>query len=546
MGICWDTKKVNDFIEHFEHAIHNYMEPLAAANAAYEKYENNETFAGQAAEKSKTFIAIKQKEFNRQQYNLSKEMLKKYTDLDETFKAMVDPAADARIDTDVVKKVQTRFQGQLEGLERSGFNIQQKSMDVFDRLSKYGCGVEEVYFRNTIVKYDDYCGIGGFLHDCIKKMEEFDDEANRRVVNSGLKDAIIEHIDEVSEKTAGLDSINSQAIEIDKHTLSLVALGTGATLNSINLAPRLMASNRISLVSPRDTTKTPRRWSLVKKKFTIDNVKANASNNNAKYIESMKEIYGFTQEEAELLNEAYLKHCENCEGIKKMSNRERANSFYTALACLFTQYSADSFQFKAMGSNKMSPDEAVSYFDSIGADGERLREMVKSQHAACAKKEQRDFAHECAIYSVMANVNYVTIGASADDNVGDLVGFKGDVYSGSMGMDDVKSDIAAYNIYYRMKRCEDGDVWNAMVEYNIGACDGSINESKEFLQNMGYGNAEVGMSILKRKLYSNTTLAQTITLMAEYHAEVDIFAMENARNKFLDYISDESGISHDY
>ena len=231
MGICWDTKKVNDFIEHFEHAVHNYMEPLAAAHAAYEKYENNETFVGQAAETSKTFIGMKQKEFNRQQYKLSKEMLKKYTDLDETFKVMVDPAADARIDTDVVKKVQARFQGQLEGLERSGFNIQQKSMDVFDRLSKYGCGVEEVYFRNTIVKYDDYCGIGGFLQECIRKMEDFDDEASRRVINSGLKNAIIEHIDEVSEITAGLDLINPQAVEIDKQKVSLMALG--ASVNSL-------------------------------------------------------------------------------------------------------------------------------------------------------------------------------------------------------------------------------------------------------------------------------------------------------------------------
>lgn len=239
MGICWDTKKVNDFIEYFEHAVHNYMEPLAAAHAAYEKYENNETFAGQAAEKSKTFIGLKQKELNRQQYELSKEMLKKYTDLDETFKVMVDPAADARIDTDVVKKVQARFQGQLEGLERSGFNIQQKSMDVFDRLSKYGCGVEEVYFRNTIVKYDDYCGTGGFLQDCIRKMVDFDDEASRRVINSGLKNAIIEHIDEVSEKTAGLDSINSQAIEIDKQTLSLVAFGSSlGTSLGVNILPQ--------------------------------------------------------------------------------------------------------------------------------------------------------------------------------------------------------------------------------------------------------------------------------------------------------------------
>lgn len=536
MGICWDTKKVNDFIEHFEHAVHNYMEPLAAAHAAYEKYENNETFVGQAAETSKTFIGMKQKEFNRQQYMLSKEMLKKYTDLDETFKVMVDPVADARIDTDVVKKVQARFQGQLEGLERSGFNIQQKSMDVYDRLSKYGCGVEEVYFRNTIVKYDDYCGIGGFLHDCIKKMEEFDDEANRRVVNSGLKDAIIEHIDEVSEKTAGLDSINSQAIEIDKHTLSLVALGTGATLNSINLAPRLMASNRISLVSPR--YKTPRKWSLVKKKFSIDNIKSNVEINEVKYLESMEKLYGFSKEESKLFNDAYLKHCENYKDAEKTGNREKADSFYTALACLFTQYSADSWQFKLMGNNKMAPSEAVAYFDSIGVDGKALYDAVNNQHNTCKKNEKRDFAHECAIYSVMADDNIYKGAATLDDNVGELVGFKGDVYSGSMGDDDKMSDVSAYNIYYRMKKSEDGDIWNTMVEYNIDVCEGSVNEATEFLQNMGYGNAKIGMTVLKTKLNYKTASALLITATSK----TNLTKVKKTKEEFLDYIADESGI----
>lgn len=536
MGICWDTKKVNDFIEHFEHAIHNYMEPLAAANAAYEKYENNETFVGQAAEKSKTFIAIKQKEFNRQQYNLSKEMLKKYTDLDETFKAMVDPAADARIDTDVVKKVQTRFQGQLEGLERSGFNIQQKSMEIFDRLSKYGCGVEEVYFRNTIVKYDDYCSTGGFLHNCIKKMEDFDDEASRRVVNSGLKDAIIEHTDEVTEKTAGLDSIKSQAVEIDKHTLSLVALGTGSTLNSINLTPKLMASNKISLVSPR--YKTPRKFSLVKKKYSISNLRENSEKNKAKYIESMKKTYGFSKDEAELLNEAYLKHCENCEGIEKMSNRERANSFYTALACLHSGYSFSKKEFRYIGDNGFTPEEAIAYFDSIGVDGKALYDAINNQHYTCEDNKKRDFVHECAIYSVMANDNICKTISVVDDNMGDLVGFKGDVYSGSMGIDDKMSDVSAYNIYYRMKRCEDGDVWNAMVEYNIDANNNYINESLEFLQNLGHGNAKAGMSILKDKLNFPTFSALTITA----YSDEDFDSVNETKEDFINYISKESGI----
>lgn len=104
----------------------------------------------------------------------------------------------------------------------------------------------------------------------------------------------------------------------------------------------------------------------------------------------------------------------------------------------------------------------------------------------------------------------------------------------------VMSDIAGYNIYYRMRRCEDGDVWNAMVEYNIDTCEGSINESKEFLQNLGYGNADLGMSVLSHELYYDTAASEMIRIMA--HA--DCISVASKKEEFLDYVSAESGIAH--
>ena len=47
----------------------------------------------------------------------------------------------------------------------------------------------------------------------------------------------------------------------------------------------------------------------------------------------------------------------------------------------------------------------------------------------------------------MANENFQKFLAGYVDNIGELVGFKGDIYSKSMGIDDIKSDIAAVNIY---------------------------------------------------------------------------------------------------
>lgn len=225
MGKSWDTKKIHDFIETFENAAHNYMEGIGYLQSGYEKYQNNETFVGGGAEATKRFIGTKQSEFNRQQYKLSKEMIKRYVDLDDTFKTMVDPADDAKIDTDVVARTKTRFQRQLEEYESLAFAIQQKTMEDVDKFRKYCGDIEEVYVRDTLADYDEFCGTGGFLYDCIKKVEEFDDEASNRLFNSGIKDAIQGHIEEISDKAAGLDSIHSHAVDIDKQTVRLVALG---------------------------------------------------------------------------------------------------------------------------------------------------------------------------------------------------------------------------------------------------------------------------------------------------------------------------------
>ena len=162
MGKSWDTKKVNDFIENFEHAAHNYMEGLGYVNVGYERYMNNETFVGGGAEQTKLFIGTKQSELNRLQYDFSNEIIKRYIDLDDTFKAIVDPAADAKIDTDVIKSTKEHFRRQFEEYESLAYAIQQRTMENVDRFKKYYGDIEEVYVRDALAYYDDFCCAGGF------------------------------------------------------------------------------------------------------------------------------------------------------------------------------------------------------------------------------------------------------------------------------------------------------------------------------------------------------------------------------------------------
>jgi len=105
-------------------------------------------------------------------------------------------------------------------------------MEDVDKFKKYCGDIEEVYVRDALAQYEEFCGTGGFLYNCIKKVEEFDDEACNQLYKSGLKNNINEDIAEMSNSASQLDSINPKAVDIEKQTLSFVALG--ASVGSIN------------------------------------------------------------------------------------------------------------------------------------------------------------------------------------------------------------------------------------------------------------------------------------------------------------------------
>ncbi|MCM1158590.1 MAG: hypothetical protein NC300_10050 [Bacteroidales bacterium] len=281
------------------------------------------------------------------------------------------------------------------------------------------------------------------------------------------------------------------------------------------------------------------------------------------YFDIMSEYYGFSEEDAKAIKEAYEAFADS-DISKGLNNKEKINLFFSNMASLFSQYSGDSKLFKMMGDNPTQSD-AVKFFNDLGVDGNALKEIVTNQHNNCERN--RDFAHECAIYSVMANKNLLKAAANKFDNVDELVGFKGDIYSKSMGIDDIKSDIAAVNIYNRMLNSSDGDVFSAFTEYNKGCADGTINESREFLEYYGNGDAEKGMKNLTNRI--DDTSIGTWYLSGEYggyggygtapysysgysgygYQEYGYLSgntgttIEDCKNSFLDYLREESGVS---
>ena len=297
------------------------------------------------------------------------------------------------------------------------------------------------------------------------------------------------------------------------------------------------------------------------------NINVEASDDD--YFAAMTEYYGFSEEEAGKIKEAYEIFGDS-DISKGLNNKEKINLFFSNMASLFSNYSGDSMLFKQMGDNP-TQSNAVNFFNNLGLDGEKLKEIVNNQYNNCEGK--RDFAHECAIYSVMANENLQKSLAGLVDNVDELVGFKGDIYSKSMGIDDIKSDIAAVNIYNRMLESSDGNIFAAFTDYNEGCADGTINESREFLESYGNGDAEKGMEKLIDRI--DDTSFGTWYLSGEYggygaygvapysyssygytgysgygYQEYgylsgnDGVTVKDCKDNFLKYLSEESGVNY--
>lgn len=80
-----------------------------------------------------------------------------------------------------------------------------------------------------------------------------------------------------------------------------------------------------------------------------------------------------------------------------------------------------------------------------------------------------------------------------------LGSYKGDVFSTSMGIDDMNSDLDATNIYEKMVSSED-DFFDIITEYNTDVASGKINRVDDFLEIYGDGDKNAGLEYIKKDL----------------------------------------------
>ncbi len=555
--IKYDAEVMDSFTDALCRDIDSYRERARALEKEYVRYHNNDTFVGEMADDSKRFIYdVQGDELHMKNLELKREFLNLCLSIENKFKEEVDPSPKARVSVGILSKIKNDYNRVYNAADTKGYELECHGKQVVDILGKWGVSTVP-YCRRLVESLDGFCGHGKMLDKDIQKLETFDREACALIDRKDLT-GYANDLQRKIKHTAGvLDSMTVYQPDVAKNSVGLVSLSTATAI-----------------------------WNPFKKFFgskkSVD-IKKSAYTDE-EVIQSLKDQYGFTDKQAKLINDAYKKYDRQCAYSKKeKTNEQKMHEFFSNLAALNDGYGTNfdfslDFEVKSsrpseiiknpskiiedtkenidhnikgnakkitgnftafnmLGSNPSTSD-AINFFYDLGINGNELKEAINDQHHTCKDNKKRDFVHECAILAVMSDEkNPVKGGADCFDDIDAAIGYKGDIYSGSMGIDDIMSDVEAYNLYYRMKESENVNIWDTMTEYNIGVENRTINGSKEFLGHFGDGNVENGMKKLKEDLDNKTP---TMYILSRNTESSDV---ERMKKQFLDYVSKESGVN---
>ena len=250
MSIKYDAEKINEFNEDLEGTIDRYRTNAAYFTLSCEKYGANSTHVGKAAEASKQFMMTKQMQFMLDVVKIQKKMAQKYFDAENYFKEKVDASQSARLDTDVLRKENDYFQIQKDLLENQSFAIEYKAREVVEKFGEFNRNAIPPNYGKARRGYEELCGGGGFIDDCIRKFEEYDDIVLDNINQSEIQGDIADLITRIQNTMNALSLMQVQAQPMDIQTFMIAVVGLGRAFAETVFQNAKESYNNYQLIKP--------------------------------------------------------------------------------------------------------------------------------------------------------------------------------------------------------------------------------------------------------------------------------------------------------
>jgi len=222
----FDAEKFDRFIDCLAHDMDRYTADAKILENGYGKYYHNTTYVGKAASASKEFIDRKQfGKFHVESKEVQKELFYKCTDVRDMFREQVDSSPKARIDSETLGLIKRDYRDYYDELEHEGYDIECMAREIENHYGKYGREVTQPNYRRSMEVYDELCCHGGFMDKCIRKFENFNEDARQHMKRSMIKEHSYDLQKDIKATASALEGMTVFKTEVERQAVWLNTLG---------------------------------------------------------------------------------------------------------------------------------------------------------------------------------------------------------------------------------------------------------------------------------------------------------------------------------
>lgn len=222
MGKRYDARKMTELCDSVSHVVNDFAARAEMLESEYERYNNNSTYRGDAANASKEFVYKGQGKLIREQVRVLNRLSKKFNETQDSFSATVDSSPNAKIDMDVLERDKRFFVTQNESFEEIAIRMERVSREICDRFERFGY-ITPIRYDRAHYWFEDFCSYSGFMNKCIRKFEEFDEGMTSHLKKSGIDSYMYDIETETQATMNALDGMTVYNPDVKKISVTPIA-----------------------------------------------------------------------------------------------------------------------------------------------------------------------------------------------------------------------------------------------------------------------------------------------------------------------------------
>ena len=246
MGKFYDAEKTNEYFEQIDTAIATYAEQANAVLSSFATFAGDDEQKGEQAEAVKELVGTGEKNLVDRMLDIQQQISEAGAHIREGFETGVDAAENARIEEDTLTQIEDSFKGFYKTYDDLGTQIEDIATILQSKYGEYAT-FERPDFESGREAFKDFCGgaaAGGFLQECMKKLQDFDAAETSYLHGLGLDGLLSDFENTVNNTSAVFASLDMNDPSIAGETLESITLDANSNLYAVDESKKISMATR--------------------------------------------------------------------------------------------------------------------------------------------------------------------------------------------------------------------------------------------------------------------------------------------------------------